>query len=38
VLLTCHRKRCEGLAGMDPGLFRERVQWLDTGALVRDGS
>lgn len=35
VLLTCHRKRFEALAAMEPELFRERVQWLETGNLVK---
>ncbi|MEK7330827.1 MAG: hypothetical protein AAB113_08490, partial [Candidatus Eisenbacteria bacterium] len=29
IVLTCHRKRYEALAELDPGLYGERVQWLD---------
>lgn len=31
VVLTCHRKRYEALAALDPVLYGERVQWLDLG-------
>ena len=31
VVLTCHRKRYQGLAALDPALYGERVQWLDLG-------
>jgi DNA repair exonuclease SbcCD ATPase subunit len=33
ILVTCHRKRFESLAGMDPDLYRDRVHWIDTGHL-----
>ena len=29
LMVTCHRKRFESLAALDPELYRERVQWLD---------
>ena len=29
ILLTCHRRRHQGLAELDPELYRERVQWRD---------
>jgi len=37
IILTCHRKRHEALAELDPELYRERVQWLElrTGAVAR---
>jgi len=37
IVLTCHRKRHEALAQLDPELYRERVQWLElrTGAVAR---
>jgi hypothetical protein len=31
MVLTCHRRRYEALAELDPALYRERVQWLDLG-------
>ncbi len=30
IVLTCHRKRHESLAELDPELYREKVQWLET--------
>jgi len=30
VLVTCHRKRYEALAALEPELYAERVRWLDT--------
>jgi len=37
IILTCHRKRHEALAELDPELYRDRVQWLElrTGAVAR---
>jgi hypothetical protein len=37
IILTCHRKRHEALAQLDPELYRERVQWLElrSGAVAR---
>ncbi|HTK32303.1 MAG TPA: AAA family ATPase [Candidatus Saccharimonadaceae bacterium] len=29
LLVTCHRKRYEALAALDPELYADRVQWLD---------
>ena len=29
ILVTCHRKRYESLAALDPDLYAERVHWLD---------
>ena len=29
VLVTCHRRRYQDLAALDPDLYAERVQWLD---------
>jgi DNA repair exonuclease SbcCD ATPase subunit len=34
MVLTCHRKRYEALAELDPALYRERVQWLDLGTAM----
>jgi uncharacterized protein YhaN len=37
IVLTCHRKRYEALAQLDPELYSERVQWLElrSGAVAR---
>jgi uncharacterized protein YhaN len=37
LILTCHRKRYEALAQLDPELYRERAQWLEmrSGAVAR---
>ncbi len=37
IILTCHRRRHEALAQLDPELYRERVQWLElrSGAVAR---
>ncbi|OGF16618.1 MAG: hypothetical protein A2W00_02170 [Candidatus Eisenbacteria bacterium RBG_16_71_46] len=32
VVVTCHRKRHEALAALDPELYAERVRWQDLGA------
>ena len=29
VVATCHRKRCEALAALDPELYAQRVTWLN---------
>ena len=33
VVVTCHRKRHEALAALDPELYRERVQWIESRAV-----
>jgi DNA repair exonuclease SbcCD ATPase subunit len=34
ILLTCHRKRHEALAQLDPDLYARRVQWLELRTAV----
>jgi uncharacterized protein YhaN len=29
IVVTCHRKRCESLAALDPELYAQRVTWLN---------
>ncbi|NOT35311.1 MAG: AAA family ATPase [Candidatus Eisenbacteria bacterium] len=35
ILLTCHRKRHEALAALDPELYAARVRWVDANAFSR---
>jgi DNA repair exonuclease SbcCD ATPase subunit len=32
VLVTCHRRRCEALAQLDPELYAQHVRWVDMRA------